>query len=139
VPEFLSDEWLAALDASARAIGPLPAVSPFVLEQVVTSTGRDGTERDSSERDGDEVRYQLVFTADGLRVHPGHAEAPDVSFATDRETAAGIARGETNAQRALAAGRLRVHGTIEILVARAEALVALEDVFAAVRAGTTYR
>jgi SCP-2 sterol transfer family len=129
VPEFLSDEWLAALDASAREMGPLPAVAPFVLEQVVTSTGRDG---------GD-IRYQLVFTAEGLRVRPGDAEAPDVTFATDRETAAGIARGETNAQRALAAGRLRVHGNIETLVARAAALVVLEDVFAAVRAGTTYR
>ena len=72
-------------------------------------------------------------------MRPGDAEAPDVSFATDRETAAGIARGETNAQRALAAGRLRVHGNIETLVARAAAFVALEDVFAAVRAGTTYR
>ncbi len=134
MPEFLSDEWLAALDASARAMGPLPIVAPFVLEQVVTSTDRDATGRG-----GDEVRYQLVFTADGLRVQPGDAEAADVSFATDRETAAGIARGETNAQRALAAGRLRVHGNVETLVAHAAALVALEDVFAGVRAGTTYR
>ena len=62
MPEFLSDEWLAALDASARAMGPLPAVAPFVLEQVVTGTGR-----------ADDVRYQLVFTADGLRVRPGDA------------------------------------------------------------------
>ena len=127
MPEFLSDEWLAALDASAREMGAFPAVAPFVLEQVVTDTWHE------------DVRYQLVFTADGLRVRPGDAEAPDVSFATDRETAAGIARGETNAQRALAAGRLRVRGNIETLVARAAALVALEDVFAAVRAGTTYR
>jgi hypothetical protein len=115
-------------------MAPLPAVAPFVLEQVITST-----ERDATGPAGAEVRYQLVFTADGLRVHPGHAAAPDVSFATDRETAAGIARGETNAQRALAAGRLRVHGNIETLVARAAALVVLDDVFAAVRAGTTYR
>ena len=53
MPEFLSDEWLAALDASARAMGPFPAVAPFVLEQVVTDTGRDG----------DEVRYRVVLVA----------------------------------------------------------------------------
>jgi hypothetical protein len=127
VPEFLSDAWLEALDASARAMGPSPGVAPFVLEQVVTGTGRD------------DVRYQLVFAADGLRVRPGRPEAPDVSFATDHDTAAGIARGETNAQRALAAGRLHVRGNIETLMTRANALTALEDVFAAVRAGTTYR
>ena len=96
MPEFLSDEWLAALDASARAMGPLPAVAPFVLEQVVSASGRE------------DVRYQLVFAPEGLRVRTGGAEAPDVSFATDLDTAASIARGETNAQRALASGRLRV-------------------------------
>jgi hypothetical protein len=127
VPEFLSDEWLAALDRSARAVAPLPGVAPFVLEQVVTDAGRAS------------VTYQLVFDESGFRVRSGSAAPADVVFVTDRATAAAIARGDTNAQRALAAGRFRVRGNTELLVARAAAFQALEDVFAAVRTETTYR
>jgi SCP-2 sterol transfer family protein len=136
VAEFLSDAWLAALDDAARAAGPLPALAavadgdgdtPFVLEQVV----RDG--------DNAEIRYQVEFAATGLRVRADDQGEPDVTFATDRATAAALSRGETNAQRALAAGHFQVSGDIEGLVARSDALVALDDVFAAVRAETTYR
>ena len=139
MPEFLSDAWLAALDDAARAAGPLPALAaigdtPFVLEQVV---------REDADAEGDAgsaaVRYQVEFTAAGLRVRAGDLRQPDVSFATDRATAAALARGETNAQRALAAGHFRISGDLEGLVARSDALVALDDVFAAVRAETTYR
>ena len=63
-----------------------------------------------------------------------------MTFATDHETAAAISRGETNAQRG-AGGRpvprARQHrgaGVDEHLRSRA-----LDDVFAAVRADTTYR
>jgi hypothetical protein len=128
VPEFLSDEWLAALDASARSVGACPDVAPFVAEQVVTGVEGRGV-----------VRYHLAFDDAGLHVRPGAAEKPDVTLATDLVTAADIARGATNAQRALAAGRLRVSGSIEALTKRAAALGALEDVFASVRDTTTYR
>jgi SCP-2 sterol transfer family len=128
VPEFLSDEWLAALDDSARSAPLLPDIAPFVLEQVITGVAGRG-----------EVRYQLVFRDLGMRVQAGADEPADVWFATDVETAAGIARGETNAQRALAAGRFRVGGSINALVKRAAALSALEDVLGAVRATTTYQ
>src|SRR5262245_34229251 len=136
VPEFLSDAWLTALDDAARAAGPLPALAgigdgdgdaPFVLQQVV----RDG--------DDAEVRYRVEFAASGLRVRADDERAADVTFATDRATAAALSRGETNAQRARAPGHFQVSGDIEGLVARSDALVALDDVFAAVRAETTYR
>ena len=83
--------------------------------------------------------YHLVFTIEGLRVVPGAAQDADVSLATDLDTAARLARGETNAQQALAAGRFRVRGNIDTLTRRAAGLRALDDVFAAVRAETTYR
>jgi hypothetical protein len=134
VPEFLSDAWLAALDDAARAVGPLPTLAgvgdgdtPFVVEQVV----RDGD-------DGD-LRYQMEFSGSGLRIRADDRRQPDVTFATDRATAAALSRGDTNAQHALAAGHFQVSGDIEGLVARSDALVALDDVFAAVRADTTYR
>ncbi len=62
----------------------------------------------------------------------------DVTFVTGYETAVMLARGETNAQQALADGCLTVRGSIGALGAGASALAALDDVFAAVRAGTTY-
>jgi hypothetical protein len=128
VPEFLSDAWLDALDAAARAAPLVPGVAPFVIEQVVHDTGS-----------GTAHAYHLVFGDRGLRILAGRAERADVSFATDRETAERLARGETNAQQALAAGRFRVSGNIESLTRRAAGLRTLDDVFASVRAGTTYR
>ena len=73
-----------------------------MLEQVVTDVPDRG-----------EVRYRVTFSADGVRVRADGADTPDVTFATDHATAAAISRGETNAQRALAAGRFRVRGNIE--------------------------
>jgi hypothetical protein len=128
VPEFLSDEWLAALDASARSVAPLPEIAPFVVEQVVTDVEGRGV-----------VRYQLAFDDSGVHVRPGTTEQPDVTLATDAKTAADIARGATNAQRALSTGRFRVRGSIEALTKRSAAFGALEDVFASVRDSTTYR
>jgi putative sterol carrier protein len=127
VPEFLSDEWFGALDTAAQSVHLRHEVAPFVFEQVVTSTGEA------------DVRYQIVFADRAVRVIKGAPRTADVSFVADLRTAGAIARGETNAQRALAAGRFRVGGSIEALVRRADALTALDDVFAAVRDITTYR
>jgi putative sterol carrier protein len=85
------------------------------------------------------VTFHVVFAADGIRVVPGAAARPDVTLTTDRATATRLARGEANAQQALAAGRYRVMGDIEGLTRRAAALRALDDVFVTVRAQTSYR
>jgi hypothetical protein len=127
VPEFLSDAWLVALDEAARRAPPLPDVAPFIIEQVVTGAG------------GLAGSYHLVFTATGIRVVAGAAPDADVTFATDLDTATQLARGDTNAQQALAAGRFRIHGNLDSLTRRAAGLRALSDIFAAVRADTTYR
>ena len=86
-----------------------------------------------------EVRFHLVFSDDEVRVQPGTADRAEVLLTSEYATAAALARGETNAQQALAAGRLRIGGDVDALVRRAGALAALADVFAAVRATTTYR
>lgn len=129
VAEFLSAGWIAALDAAARRSAALAACAGderFVLEQrVVPPTG-------------DQVVHHLVFAADGVRVRPGAASHPDVVLTTDLETAVAIARGGTNAQRALALGRLQVRGDLDVLTSRSSALAAIDDVFASVRAETTY-
>jgi putative sterol carrier protein len=129
VADFLSAEWIEALDDAARA-ATLPqtvAAVSITVEQIV---------RDSP--DG-EMRYHLRIEGGGARVQPGPAEAPDLRLFADYDVAALIQRGEVNAQEALAAGRLKVQGRFAHLLRVDDALRALEDVFAPVRAATTYR
>ncbi len=127
--EFLSVEWIAALDAAARRSQRLAACAteePFVLEVRVAGP------------DGGEAVHQLLLRADGVRVVPGEAAPADVVLRAALPTAADLSRGRIDAQRALANGGLRLRGDVEALTRRAEALRAVDDVFAAVRAETTY-
>jgi putative sterol carrier protein len=128
VADFLSAEWIEALDTAARA-AKLPetvAALSITVEQVV---------RDSP--DG-EAHYHLRIEEGRARVQPGPAASPDLRLFADYDVAAGIQRGEVNAQEALAAGRLKVQGRFAHLLRVDDALRALEDVFAPVRAATTY-
>ena len=127
--DFLSAEWIEALDAAARA-ATLPetaSAAAITIEQVV---------RDAP---GGESRYHLRIEDGRARVQPGPAAAPDLRLFADYDVAARIQRGEVNAQEALAAGRLKVQGRFAHLLRVDDALRALEDVFAPVRAETTYR
>jgi putative sterol carrier protein len=129
VPEFLSTNWIDALDEAARATS-LPDTATgatLVVEQVV---------RDAP---GGEVRYHLRIEQGRASVHHGAAEAPDLRLFADYDIAVRLQRGELSAQDALAVGRLKVQGRLERLLHAGEALQALEDVFAPVRAATTYR
>jgi putative sterol carrier protein len=128
VADFLSAEWIEALDAAARA-ATLPETASAVsitIEQVV----RDAPSGES--------RYHLRIEDGHVRVQSGPAAAPDLRLFADYDVAARIQRGEVNAQEALAAGRLKVQGRFAHLLRVDDALRALEDVFAPVRAETTY-
>jgi hypothetical protein len=136
VAEFLSDEWIAALADSCRDAAtrrdPAPDVDdaePLVVEPVVVEVPGRG-----------EVRYRISFDATSCTsvAAAGDSPAPDVRIETDYATAVALARGETNAQAALADGRLRVTGNVSRLAAYASALARLDDLFASVRVATTY-
>lgn len=126
--EFLSDEWIAALVGVARA-DRVGAGVCLVVEPVVHGVpGRD------------EVRYRVSVDDTGCSVAelaPDAAPA-DVYLETDYATAVALARGDTNAQAALAEGHLRVSGDVARLAAHASVLPRLGDLFAAVRSTTTY-
>jgi hypothetical protein len=141
---FLSDEWIRDLalacnatfggsrsDPGAPGTGaPAAATSDtgrFVIEPVVTGVPNLG-----------EVRYQLAFTAGSCRVVRPSGDDADVRLETDYVTAVALSRGTANAQAALADGRLRVSGDVARLAAHAAALSALDDLFAALRAHTSY-
>jgi hypothetical protein len=132
VPEYLSDAWVAALDDALQASASVAAVAPLVIEQVVREVPKHG-----------EVRYRVWIDARGG--HAGRVVAgeerearPDIRLSTDYGTATAIARGSENAQTALAHGRLQLGGTLDVLTRHADALAALDDATAALRASTTY-
>jgi hypothetical protein len=109
--ERFSDEWIAALDEAARGVDGGP--EPLVIQQVV-----------------DEVAWHVVLGPDGVRVHPGRADAADVTFTQDRATAEAVAAGELSAAAALTSGRLTVRGATARLTEHREALAALDEAFA---------
>jgi len=131
VAEFLSEEWIAELAAGCRtaATDRDGDLRQLVVEPVVGGVPGRG-----------EVSYRISFDATACTVTPSSAAAPpaDVRLVTDFATAVVLARGEMNAQAALAAGRLRVTGDVVRLAAHASALARLDDVFASVRENTTY-
>lgn len=111
MPERFSDEWIAALDAAART---LPGVAEaFTIQQVV-----------------DDLAWHVVLGPEGVRVRPGQAEDPDVTFTQDRATADAIAGGELSAGAALTSGRLTVRGATSRLTEHREALARLDEAFA---------
>lgn len=122
---FLSAEWLTALDQSARGLA-VPDDVTLVVEQVVTDA------------DAGEVAYHLAFEAGRLRVHPGRAQAPSVSLRQSYDTAVALARGELNAQQAMALGRLRVAGDVALLSRYGGALRRMADVFGPLRDRTEF-
>ncbi len=118
--EFLSDEWIAALDDRARrsaALASTGATRPFSVEVRVTGAP-DGP-----------IVFRLDADGTEARVRRGPAAAPTLIVTTDADTAAALGAATTNAQRALAAGRLTVRGSVGALAARADALAAVGDLF----------
>jgi putative sterol carrier protein len=129
VPQFLSPEWLDALDRAARRSPGLTGCTgpdALVLEQRIAMP------------DGSEHAHHVVLSDGDARVVAGRARAPDIVVHTDLAVACDLARGTVNAQHALAAGRLRIGGSLDALVERSDVLRDLDDVFASVRATTIF-
>jgi hypothetical protein len=129
VIEFLSADWFSALDDAARQIAPPAALAPgqrLVLGQEVLDPP------------GGVVRYQIVVDEHGVRVLCPPEAPADLTFVCDYATAVALAQGATNAQEALMAGRLQLRGDVERFSAARDAVVALGDVFARVRAATAF-
>jgi predicted lipid carrier protein YhbT len=130
VPEFLSPEWIEALDRSAGAsdaLGGLVTEAILIVEQVVTDVPGRG-----------EVRYRFEVGPSGARVRSEGAAPASVTITVPYETAVGINAGKESAQAAFMAGRLRLGGDVTVLLSLRDSLAGLDDVFAAVRAETSY-
>jgi hypothetical protein len=124
--QFLSDEWLSAMDDAARSrpVGdddPLQGVS-VVIEQVVV----------------DGPRWRFVVDGGTCSVVAGGDSQPDVRLTSDRETAVAIASGQRAALDAFIAGDLVLGGDVRRLLEHRVALEALGDLFASVKSTTTF-
>lgn len=132
---FLSPEWLRAFDDVLRAepgLGARFAASPIAIGEEVAAES-------DTEPGAEPVRYVVVLDGAGGRVESGTGAPPaDVTFVCDRATAAGLARGDVNAQRALTSGRLKVRGEVDRLAAASSALAGLGDLLASLRQNTDF-
>ena len=125
--QFLSDEWLAALDAAARS-RDIPAEDPLADVEVTVEQVVSGG-----------PRWRLVIDHGALSVTPasddGHV---DIRLTSDRATAVDIAAGRRAALDAFIAGDLVIGGDVRVMLEHREALETLGDLFADLRAQTTF-
>ena len=126
VLRFLSDRWIEAMARAADGASAPLLEPPLVLQQVVTGAN------------GGEAAWSITLGAGTIVVVSGRVESPTVTFTQDVETAAAVNRGELSAQAAFMTGRLRVGGDVQVLLDSQQALAEVEDIFALVRAETTY-
>lgn len=124
---FLSDEWIEEM---AAAVGDenLSKATPGVVlsvQQVVHT-------------DDDVVRYWLRLDDGAISIGRGVLGEADVTFETDRTTAAGLARGSLSVHDAITTGGLRITGDVTLMIRQAAELARIDDAFADVRARTSY-
>jgi hypothetical protein len=98
VAEFLSPEWVRALDDVAHGSAVPLAGRPLTIEQVVYS-GPAG-----------DVRYQLRFADGEWSVVTGAPFPPDVVLVAHYVAARALYDGTTTAQDEFAHGRMKVRG-----------------------------
>ena len=128
VSDFLSPEWLRELETAAAADAGLQGAAASVELSVAHEiTGAPH---------GD-VHYVVRFGPGGVGVVPGKEEA-DVSVRQSYATAAAISQGKLTPAEAFAAGLVKLGGRPGLLAQHRDLLGRLGDVFAGLRARTTY-
>lgn len=127
---YLSLDWFNALSAEVAASA---ALADLAREHTigVTQVVDDGPEG--------EVTYHLQVRDGAASFGPGAADPEDVRMVQDWATAVGVATGEQNAQEAFLAGRIRLTGDQQKLIASQPVFAALDTVFKSVRERTEYR
>jgi hypothetical protein len=129
VARFLSAEWITELDRAAarssRLVDDLAGVTLVVERRVQGGPLGD-------------VAYVTRIEDGRVRFVAGPADDADLVLLSDYATARALARGELNAQQAFAAGRLKVRGRLDTLVAHARTLAAVDAGLDDVRATTLF-
>jgi predicted lipid carrier protein YhbT len=121
--QFLSAEWLAALDEAARDLEVEDDTSILIEQRIRT----DPTV---------EVVWHTRVAAGVVRFISGPAPDADIRLSCDQETALALTQGRLSAPRAFLDGRLHLDGDVSALMGARSGLDAMADVFALVRADT---
>ena len=105
---FLGDDWFtAANEALATHPGFQQAIAGKDLGiQFVVTDGEDGGE----------LKYHMGISAGSATLEKGELEGADVSVTSNRETSAGIAKGDLNTQMAFMTGKIKVGGNLAVLM-----------------------
>jgi hypothetical protein len=128
--EFLTDEWVAALDGITLATPPERRI---VVEQRVI----DVRER-ADEPAQHDVVWHVIVDGPVVRVVNAPASDADITFTQDRETAVAIATGALNAQLAFIEGRVRLTGDVRVVIDHADVFEQLDAAWKPLSARTTY-
>jgi len=113
--QFLSDEWTAELKKRLNASESFRAAAgttEAMIENVIATS--DG-----------QKRYWIKIADGGVDMGPGPADRPDASIEQDYETAAALARSELNAVSAFMTGKIRINGSMMLLMQLQGALTEL--------------
>ena len=121
--QFLSAEWLAALDEAAKDLEIDPDTSILIEQRIRTDPAS-------------EVVWHTRVAGGVVRFISGPAPDADIRLSCDQETALALSQGRLSAPRAFLDGRLHLDGDISALTGARAGLDAMADVFVLVRAGT---
>ena len=113
--QFLSDEWTAELkrrlnqsESFSKAAGQAGAT---IQNVIATSDGQK--------------RYWMKISGGQVEMGAGDAEQPDATIEQDYETAAALARSELNPVSAFMTGKIRINGSMVLLMQLQPALTEL--------------
>ena len=125
--DFLSDEWVADLDAALRHVAA-PA----------TPTGPGALATGAIEYRIEDRTYHLTLNSDGIRARCGPAPLATVVFSQSRATAEAIGRGQLSGQAAVQAGDVVVGGDPTLLLPWRGALGKVDGLLNELAASTRY-
>ena len=105
--QFLSDEWVEELKQrlnESESFRKNAGAAKAKLQQVITG-GPEG-----------ERRYWIVIDDGQIDMGPGDIEQPDATIIQDYDTAAAMARSEVSPVSAFMTGKLKVNGSMMLLM-----------------------
>jgi putative sterol carrier protein len=118
--KFLSDEWIQEVKERLNASDGFrtgSASAKATLQQVVS--GSEG-----------ESRYWIVIDHGSVDMGPGDTPSPDATITQDYETAVALAKSEINPVSAFMSGKLKVGGSMMLLMQLQRAFAELPKVMA---------
>jgi hypothetical protein len=134
---YLSDEWIAALDA---ALAPRPATSDTTASARPRPRPEEAVTVEYRVDDGPAGprAWFLELSEAGVRARSGHAPHPAVTFAQSWRVAVAVARGERGARDAVLTGEMQVTGDPTTLLAWRDRITEAQERIAALAAVTEF-